>query len=500
MTYKISTSSIFISRIILFWILNIVVITSILFDQVNGLLFSVLLFVIHNVLYCIEKLESRIFFLFFQLTFFLFLEAKPLILLITGEELISSINSNLFFDQLSIEHNIITLLLSQYSLFFAYYLFDKFQRDNENKLATNYNASYIKRVRSISIKLMYISFIPALFILIEKGIFVKSSNFTSYYVDYTSKFPLPIIKISEAFRPLFYIYLATLPNKKEAKLPIIVFLIYSVATLSFGQRNEFILNLIVLFVYFYLRNSFSLDIKEKWFSFKEKITILILCPLIIIFSVIYDYIRRDLSISNVSLIQIIKEFFITQGSSNEIITHGYLLEERIPKQEVYYTFGTVYNYITQNIVFSSLFDNEQFAQNSIEMATRGHSFSATLTYLNYPINYLNGIGMGSSYVAELYFDFGYVGIILGSIVIAIVLKYLNTYIFSKWIFTFFALLCLQSLLFIPRSSFLDWIAQPFSILNIALVLTIHFLSKISTGKNYSEGSVVYVEKNTIHDR
>jgi len=175
---------------------------------------------------------------------------------------------------------------------------------------------------------------------------------------------------------------------------------------------------------------------------------------------------------------LILEFFITQGSSNEIISHGYLVAEKLPVQNTFYSFGSLYNYLTQNIIISNIFGIDRLAQNTVEMATRGNNFSASITYFNYPISYLRGIGMGSSYVAELYYDFRYFGVVLGNSLLAIILLVLSKLMTLRWWFFSLGLICLQVLLFIPRASYLDWVSQTFSILNLSVIVSIYLLTKL----------------------
>jgi len=314
--------------------------------------------------------------------------------------------------------------------------------------------------------------------LLEKAFFVQTTSFTSYYTDYKSNYPLILQKAGDIFKILFFVYLASIPAKNKAVIPITLFLVYSVMSLGNGQRNEFILNIIILIFYFMIRDFHFKTNNEKWFTKKIKYGLLILVPFLMIFTVIYDYMRRDLFIENYSFLNLILEFFITQGSSNEIISHGYLVAEKLPVQNTFYSFGSLYNYLTQNIIISNIFGIDRLAQNTVEMATRGNNFSASITYFNYPISYLRGIGMGSSYVAELYYDFRYFGVVLGNSLLAIILLVLSKLMTLRWWFFSLGLICLQVLLFIPRASYLDWVSQTFSILNLSVIVSIYLLTKL----------------------
>lgn len=476
-------------RIMLFLVLNFLIMFSFIFQNMNLMLIAVFLFTIHNLIFTFENLKNRLMFLLFQITFMVFLVLKPVLVLFSGGDLSDSINSNFSFPQEAIDHNIFVLLISVYSLFVTYYFGEKILKSPTGNTVFNFQTYSTKKVEFYSKIFLYICFIPALLILLEKALFVQTTSFTSYYTDYKSSYPFIIQKAGDIFKILFFVYLASMPTKKKASIPIILFLVYSVMSLGNGQRNEFILNIIILVFYFMIRDFHFRINNEKWFTKKIKYGLLILVPFLMIFTVVYDYLRRDLSIVNYSFLNLMLEFFVSQGGSNEIISHGYLVAEKLPPQNIFYSFGSAYNYITQNIIISNIFGIDRLAQNTVEMATRGNNFSASITYFNYPISYLRGIGMGSSYVAELYYDFGYFGVLFGNSLIAIILLILSKLMITRLWFFPLGLICLQVLLFIPRASYLDWVSQTFSILNVSIIMIIYLLTKLE----------IKYEKNIIYN-
>ena len=102
----------------------------------------------------------------------------------------------------------------------------------------------------------------------------------------------------------------------------------------------------------------------------------------------------------------------------------------------------------------------------------GNSLAATQFYITSPGSLVNGSGSGCCYLSELYFDFGMVGIILGSILIGYVLGALKLDENNSWYKNAFMALMIRSIIYIPRSSFFDWIVMPFNIWNVAIVFCI----------------------------
>src|SRR5690606_3586624 len=116
---------------------------------------------------------------------------------------------------------------------------------------------------------------------------------------------------------------------------------------------------------------------------------------------------------NINIIDSIFEFFYAQGVSANVIGYTMVLDESIPDGKLY-SIGPIlqfisnyYGYFIQGIPMPS--------GQTVELALNGYLFSHTISYLIMPTLYLAGIGYGSSYIAELYADFGYFGIIFGSL-------------------------------------------------------------------------------------
>ena len=94
-------------------------------------------------------------------------------------------------------------------------------------------------------------------------------------------------------------------------------------------------------------------------------------------------------------------------------------------------------------------------------ALHGTNLADYVSYKAMPYTYLRGGGWGSCYIAELYADFGYIGVLLGSILYGVLLDgilkgiRLNKSIWS----TALGLLIVSSLFKAPRASFDDFLAN-----------------------------------------
>lgn len=99
--------------------------------------------------------------------------------------------------------------------------------------------------------------------------------------------------------------------------------------------------------------------------------------------------------------------------------------------------------------------------NTIEHALYGGSFTHALGYVVLGTSYLAGYGPGSSYIAELFYDFSYMGVIIGSVIYSWLFVNISN-IAGKPPFIFsICLSVLTQLLWAPRSSFSGFITVLF---------------------------------------
>ena len=90
----------------------------------------------------------------------------------------------------------------------------------------------------------------------------------------------------------------------------------------------------------------------------------------------------------------------------------------------------------------------------MELAIDSNSYAHNLSYLVLNNEYLNGHGIGSSYIMELYTDYGMIGVFLLSLLLGILfIAMLQVAYRSRTILFALSLLILNNLFFMPRSSF-----------------------------------------------
>ena len=103
--------------------------------------------------------------------------------------------------------------------------------------------------------------------------------------------------------------------------------------------------------------------------------------------------------------------------------------------------------------------------------------------------YLAGGGTGSSYIAELYYDFGYLGVFLGSCIYGLIFSSITNFkkvgIFGRSL----AFIIVTQLLWAPRASFSAFLSFIFAPSTIGLLILIFGGAYISTKKSINNQSI-----------
>lgn len=98
-----------------------------------------------------------------------------------------------------------------------------------------------------------------------------------------------------------------------------------------------------------------------------------------------------------------------------------------------------------------------YKSQELEAVYHNNNFGATITYLVDPQRFLGGGGLGSSYIAEAWVDFGYVGIIVVNFVFGILLSQLHKWFRQGGFIAVMGMLMFSGLLYAPRGSVSDCI-------------------------------------------
>ncbi len=413
---------------------------------------------------CFKDISTNIFFMCFLLSFFVFLISGDL------AEQIFQRKYWLQFGEAANVHSRICILISLIFLFLGF-IFSR--RNSHIKISfgghKSHNEYYISKIRSASRIVYLLTYSVLLFDTLNKVAFVAIGGYISYYTSYISLLPTVIVKIGD-FAPIaLVVFLATFPSKKECRTPLVLYMVYAIALLLMGQRGGLIYNFIFVFGYLFYRNKHD-ENGEVWVSKKIVGLLIASIPVVLVLLQIYEYVRSGLDIQFESFGDSIVDFFVNIGSSSKVIKAGYVYQDEIPKGN-FYSLGTTLNYFK----FSSLFNfssSEIPAAHTAAYALEGHRFDDMISYLYMRTQYLNGHGAGSSFIAELYADFGYIGVAVGSYLYGVLFKKISNLDKKNWLATAVKILMFMYTIKAPRGSFDGFLSCIINLKHIAVLLII----------------------------
>ena len=339
------------------------------------------------------------------------------------------------------------------------------------------NANNI-RIRIASKRLYLITSIFPIIINLEKIIYVFFiGGYNSYYVSFHSVFPYVFNIIADVNDYLFYFFLATLPNPKENKNVFIIRLLIGLSGMLYGQRNQIVMAVILVWLYIVLYENLTQDaygiIKKRIYLFSA-----LLVPFVLMFFEFFMAYRSSEAYTFINIWESIKHMLSSLGGSVNVIGYGFELKDTFPVGKIY-SFGGVIDFFTQNILVRPLLGTKVYQQNTLEMALYGNNYAQTITYLGWGSTvYLSGRGMGSSYIAEAFQDFGYWGIAFFSVVYGIILTKVNRLYRGRWIYNTIILISLYQILYSPRDSAGGFVSAFFSTTFIGTLLLVIISSKM----------------------
>ena len=213
-----------------------------------------------------------------------------------------------------------------------------------------------------------------------------------------------------------------------------------------GNRFDFIIGLFIMIIMYVI---YSFINNHKIFEFKKVISLFIITMIMFVLMSIYQITRDNYKLVQSNPLYYVEQFIYNQGVSANI-------NKRIFKYQV--DLDDCHQYSYQKIIdvfnrYSNRLLGKKIVDNNNLNKVASCDLAARLSYLVLGDRYLNGEGVGSSYIAEIYLDFGYVGLLFYNIGLGFLL-----YIIEKWLVSnvfyrlIIALYVYQGILMLPRSS------------------------------------------------
>ncbi len=315
---------------------------------------------------------------------------------------------------------------------------------------------FLKNLRLVALLFFLITTVFFWMVQLEKLVFIQGKEYSDIYISYTSSLPGFVFTLRDMCPYALCIFLATFPKKRWVYPVLILYVLGTVPNLIIGARNPLVLAVLFSFVYFLLRD--ILEGRSYWFGKTEKIAAAVLIPVALVFLSFYNYIRDGESVS-MGIWESVVDLFYKQGVSFDVLCIAYEALPDLPDVVAKnYTFGPFLDYITRGSMGQFLFGTEGIGtQNSEIVALYSNSFAHSMSYVAHP-GYLQGHGYGSSYLLELFADWGYLGVALGSTVLGGFMRFMTDGMKKNIFLRTVVLLGLLNLFFIPRAEATEWLS------------------------------------------
>lgn len=458
-------------QLIIFFASAIILCLAVLYGK--NLLFCLAFFLWINLfVYALSSLEQRSVLLGFLLAFFLFLIGRDFL------EIFLNYKIEKFTEEAN-NHAYIVYTLSLLTIAVLYPVFSSFKF---SKKTVEIDDLYDDAAQKSALIFYYLTIGFAIAAKVVVVRFVASTSYMEYYTDYssyTSSNPLiTIINLIERMMPVALSgFLATMPSKRQLKVPLFFYFIYLIVSLGTGARSTAMLGILFVLIYYLFRQ--YTDKNETWLNRKAILLIIIAIPLMAILGTVINYVRVGDTTENLNPFYAFLDFFYDQGVTSNIIKRAYIYKAQIPDDTLY-----TLEFLRSGI-FARIFGFHIYYGNSIDRALYGGSFAHTVGYLMLGSSYLAGRGTGSSFLAEFYQDFGYMGCFFGTAIYTLLMaNIINVNKLSKnvWL-RCIQIYLIQRIIWSPRGSFADIINSVISAPTLFIIFLMYLLSIMIRNKS-----------------
>ena len=458
------------------------------YPEIFGLLFSLLLIAgfLLNSLNIIKASLICYFFVIFAKSVANYKKYLPFILFLIsfftftmGQYFTGNVNADLlFYSAFNIKYIFTTMLIQFIALFFSFESYKLLIENKAKKIdrTINYNEKALNLLKKVLFVALIISSLCAIAINVEMAVSTYKYGYLSLYNGtYQSVFPNIIHKLANYYLIFIMFVLAMYKNKKVIAGAFILFFLISVCNLLAGMRYDFMYFAIFTIFYilkYYIDNKKRINQKIKM----AFIILILLLPFLVIFLNIYSNIRNDIKINKIQFVHEIESFTAAQGRSVNIINYACQYKNYFDSSETQYVFGIFNNSLIRkyNSIFKANVQEKDF--NKVNLSTEISEIVLGKDVVS------QGNGLGSQYLAELFIEGGYFGIIAYSMLLGILLAYFYKYSTNSFINKYFCYSLVYPSLHISRSVSFELFAPFVSMIALSILLLFIVINWILTSK------------------
>ena len=340
----------------------------------------------------------------------------------------------------------------------------------------SYNSSaYNRTIGRISKIVFYICYVFQVIAIVKQIQYVRSVGYIASYSEDAGGAGVPaLISYIGAFMPMaLFVFLATMPSKSKAKMPLILYELYAFLTILSGKRYPFVGISMLVFIYLVIRNR-----RERGWITKKMVTLgMLSVPVIFLFLTAYDSLRSGAGFSFGGIANTIIDFLDSQGGSINVIKRISYYNKELSDLTMC-SFDNTRTLLFENLIVRKIFNISVYSGNSYEHAMYGHSLAHRLSFYSYGSGYLMGKGVGSCFIAELFHDFSYIGVFVGSFLYGLIICKIDHMTFSHPIKDGIIIVVLYYILLAPRGSFDGFVGNVFGLYSLFGYLILYIMTKL----------------------
>ena len=308
----------------------------------------------------------------------------------------------------------------------------------ENNKKSKFQIEQNKIILRVTNIVMSVCIIPAIVRQYLELKIVKSLGYLSLYNGELQNisFPFWTKGVNAIFTYSYYIYITGIPTKKNYIKFSFIFIGLKLLSALKGGRMEFVLNIFLVFSYYII--IYNKEIKIKILSYGV---------LVIIFSQLVSYMRAEVIDRKLLILDIFKDFFSEQGNSLLVLGINLIKKDEFIKMK----FTQIFAPIIEGILRIRNF--EVFKFQSEKLIEISNNLNFHLSYLYIKDYYLQGMGIGNNYLAEIYNFGGLIAIIIFGIFIGYFFLKFEDIIKKKRSFLYFGIPIILNIYISPRASF-----------------------------------------------
>lgn len=421
----------------------------------NWLLAAVLSVWLFNVIYACRKLKNRLVFFVFHGMLFLFLLGRPLIDWVCAGDWAGLEIRDCGVREQGITTALLCILVSMICLLLGSAAAEKSTGHAAPAPDLGQNTGVIPVIRIWALAIFAVSVVCEAVFEGEKVLFVLEHSYVEYYTTYASRLPYWIYVGSSFMEYAACLYLATLPGLPGSWIVCGVMALTALPMFLMGNRAVLMLKLVFLFVYLVYRQ--TQEHGGKWFGKWHCLALAAALPGMMVLMNAVNYIREKTAMAPMSVFEMLLDFVRKQGVTFSWLCAGCSIVDRLRALcPVSYTFASFLEYAGSGMIAQKIFGASPLPTDLVQNALANHRLDCKLSYLVLgEAKFLAGHGTGTTYLLEVFSDFGLLGVgvfslLLGFAMTAAVIKARNSMPVR------FGLLCTAvKLFYMPRSSAVD---------------------------------------------